>query len=887
MLKQRVMGIFWGLAGALLCLCNTAVAAAVVSLDEGVDQLAVTGEYLQLLDDPTDSLSIYQVTTNRNTDFTPVTSDIINLGHTASSVWATFSVQTSPSQEADLSLERASQAEPEHTWFLEVGYPLLKRVQIYVVQGGEVLQQYDLGYAHRMSARDVQNRFFVQPIRLAAGKEYQVYINVQRKNGSVQLPIKLYRPSAFLLNEIESNYVFGLFFGILLAMVVYNSYLFLSVGSRAYFYYILYIVSVGCAFLTTTGYGYLFVWGEFPLINEYSLQIPSTLAAITGLLFVRHFINVRQYYRYIDQFISLMVGVGWLLIAIKLLTPYFLSEVITAYVALISAAMPVMTFQCYRKGSRSAGFFLLGWGALLVGILLYTLSMLGWLSTNGVTTNAVLVGAAMETLLLSLGLADRINTERRAKYQALEAQHAATLQLKDTEHKLMHRALHSGITGLPNRIFLRSALDAAFNDAEEEFVLVLISLNSFHEINKTLGHSNGDAVLRKVTQRINRFCGDVEHIMMLEKHRDGVHYLAAIEGITFGFFVREDNVSRVQETVLDLLRQLEQPLAFQGLTLDIDASAGLACFPHHGRDCETLIRNAHIALEAASGRREKSALYSQEIDPYSERRISLIGELRNAIEQDQLQLYFQPQLQLGSGQVSGAEVLIRWIHPEYGFIPPDEFIPLAERTGVIHSLTYWICRKAFEFKRELATQGYPLNLSINISARNLQDPEFKRSICQMAEEQRVDLHDIIMELTETAIMTDPDEALTMMNALNEAGIRLSIDDFGTGYSSLSYLKKLPVDELKIDRSFVMEMASNSEDQLLVKTTLSMGHHLSMVVVAEGIEDEATLRILKDMGCDLAQGYHIARPMPGQDFLKWIAGRVTGGDQSYRGSMAGL
>src|SRR5690606_26571910 len=247
-----------------------------------------------------------------------------------------------------------------------------------------------------------------------------------------------------------------------------------------------------------------------------------------------------------------------------------------------------------------------------------------------------------------------------------------------------------------------------------------------------------------------------------------------------------------------------------------------------------------------------------------------LGELRHAIENNSLQLHFQPQISLRDCSVAGAEVLIRWIHPEYGFIPPDEFIPLAERTGVIHPLTYWICRQAFAFKRNLEAQGIDIHLSINISARNLQDPHFVEQIARMADEAGISLKRIIMELTETAVMTDPEDALRVMTELNALGIRLSIDDFGTGYSSLSYLKQLPVDEIKIDRSFVMEMAKNSDDEVIVHTTLTMGHNLSMEVVAEGIEDATTLRKLKDMGCDLAQGYHIARPMPGADFFTWLA-----------------
>ncbi len=501
---------------------------------------------------------------------------------------------------------------------------------------------------------------------------------------------------------------------------------------------------------------------------------------------------------------------------------------------------------------------------------MFTMVLLGLLPSNTFTNNAVLAGSAAEMLLLSLGLADRINSERKAKYSALQEQHKAVVRLKEAEDRLMHRALHSRTTGLPNRTLLRSTLDTLLQgDANNGFSVILLNINNFHEFNKTLGHSNGDAILSILTERLSALCQDIDKVVAIEGSDSRLHYVASVEGVSFALIVQELDPALIHSVVLNLLRNMEKPFEYQGLTLDVDATAGIAFHPAHGSCSENLLRNAHIALEAAGSTNEKFAIYSQEIDPYNQRRISLLGELRNAIEQDGLQLYFQPQINLNTLQVSGAEVLIRWIHPEYGFIPPDEFIPLAERTGVIQPLTYWICRKAFAIKQALSTQGYDINLSINISARNLQDPQFKDQICQIAKETNTSLDKVIMELTETAVMHNPDDALRVMGELSAAGIRLSIDDFGTGYSSLSYLKKLPVNEIKIDRSFVMEMASNNDDQVLVHTTLTMGHNLSLEVVAEGIEDAATLDKLKEMGCDLAQGYHIARPMPAENLFTWL------------------
>jgi len=861
---KKIILVLWALIlGAGYC-----HAESLTLLNDTAQVMPLQHHQLAVFEDPEDAVRIDDILSSRHLRFSDVRDDTINLGHTASSIWARFSVRDT--QNVDTT----------QSWLLEIGYPLLQRVDIFLVSENRVVAQYQIGYARKMDTRELNHRFFVQPLQLEPNKDYQVYVNVMRKNGSVQLPLKLYQPAAFLKSELKANYIFGLFFGILVAMMVYNLYLYFAVSDRTYLYYIFYIASVSMAFMTTTGYGYLLLWDQYPGINEYALQIPSSLAAICGLLFARKFIKIKRYNKRLDQLALAMAGMGIALALTRLFTHFFLSEAITLYIAVISIVMPAIAYWCWRQGSRPAAFFLLGWILLLIGSVLYTFSLLAILPINAITANAVCVGAAMETLLLSLGLADRINSERKARYQALQAQHGAMVRLQETENRLVHRALHNGVTGLPNRTLLRSLLDDAIQARKyERLSLVLVNLNNFHEFNKTLGHSIGDAILQQIAKRINDICSKVDGIVKLESDISGDHYLAAIEGVTFAYVVANIDAENVLKQAAAQLHTIEHPLEFQGLTLDIDATLSLAHYPDHGDNSEHLIRNANIALEAAAGSNEKIAEYAKGIDPYNERRISLLGELRHAIENDALQLHFQPQINLSTNAVAGAEVLIRWIHPEYGFISPAEFIPLAERTGVIRALTYWVCRQAFCFKTDLEKLGYDFGLSIHISARNLQDPDFKRRICELAAELKTPLDKIVLELTETAVMTDPDEAMRMMAELNSAGIRLSIDDFGTGYSSLSYLKRLPVDELKIDRSFVMELTGNRDDQLLVRTTLNMGHNFSMAVVAEGVEDEQTLNLLREMGCDLAQGYHIARPMAGKDFTVWLA--------NYQQSLAAL
>ncbi len=843
----------------LVCISGISHGVQTIMLSDEVNELDLNQKHLELFEDSSDRLTINEITTNSGLLFTQVDQDVINLGHTDSSIWAHFRLRLDSDQNTPQS------------WILESAFPLLHRFDIFVVEDGVIQESHRIGYSRPIMARMLPHRFFAQPLHLQPGVEYDIYINTMRVGGNVQLPLKLSKPLQFIYNELIHNHVFGIFFGIFIAMMAYNLFLFFAVGNRAYFYYIAYIGFSFLTFQTLTGFGFLLFWSDSPNLNEYVTQVFACMATVSGLLFSKHFVKTELYGRFITTSINITAAFGVGLALARLTTDYFLSTQVSAYISIVSIVFPPMMFYCWIKGSRPAGFFLLAWMLLIVGAVMYTLVLLGVLPSNALTNNAVLAGSAAEMVLLSLGLADRINYERKAKYSALQEQHKAIVRLKEAEDRLMHRALHSRTTGLPNRTLLRSTLDGLLQETQQTgFTLVLVSINNFHEFNKTLGHSNGDAILYILTERLSALGQCVENIVPIEDTDARAHYISSVEGVSFALMIRELDSDVINSVVLQLLKDMEKPFEYQGLTLDVDASAGIAFHPEHGSSSENLLRNAHIALEAASGINEKYAVYSQEIDPYNQRRISLLGELRNAIDKDVLQLYFQPQICLDTMEVSGAEVLIRWIHPEYGFIPPDEFIPLAERTGVIQPLTYWICRKAFQFMHSLSSQGYNLNLSINISARNLQDPHFKDQVCKIAKEQDVTLEKVIMELTETAVMHNPDEALRVLGELSAAGIRLSIDDFGTGSSSLSYLKKLPVNEIKIDRSFVMEMAKNNDDQVIVHTTLTMGHNLSLEVVAEGIEDEATLLKLKEMGCDLAQGYHIARPMPANEFFTWLS-----------------
>ena len=416
------------------------------------------------------------------------------------------------------------------------------------------------------------------------------------------------------------------------------------------------------------------------------------------------------------------------------------------------------------------------------------------------------------------------------------------------------------LTGLPNRRWfdreLRRAIEQA-GEGGEQLALLVIDLDHFKELNDTLGHHAGDRVLAQLGPRIRTTLRAGDDV-------------ARLGGDEFAVLLPNAGAAAADGAGERIAEALSQRFTVEGIELQIAASIGVALFPEHGQDAETLLQRADVAMYQAKRRRSGTEFYARERDLHTRERLQLIGELRDAVAQDRLTLHFQPKLELGRNRVTGVEALVRWPHPTRGMVPPDEFIPLAEQTGVIGPLTELVIRKALRQAADWAERGIALTMAVNVSATNLIEDGWTDGVLAALERHRVRPDRFVVEITEDVLMTDPERSLTALAALSAAGVRVSLDDFGTGYSSLSYLKRLPVDELKIDRSFVFEMGTDPADAAIVQTAIDLGRRLGISVAAEGVEDEATLRRLTDYGAMIAQGYHIARPMPAADLEAWLA-----------------
>jgi diguanylate cyclase (GGDEF)-like protein len=435
-----------------------------------------------------------------------------------------------------------------------------------------------------------------------------------------------------------------------------------------------------------------------------------------------------------------------------------------------------------------------------------------------------------------------------------------TARLRGQVEQIEKLALYDALTGLANRRLFRDRVEHALLSAKranDGFALMLLDLDRFKEINDTLGHQTGDAVLEELALRLRgvsrasdtvaRLGGD-EFALVLEGARDG----------TSALFVAE----RIR-------RALDEPFAIDGLTLQLETSIGIAVFPEHGADAESLLRHADIALYA-SKEAHVPVVYETKHNQHSHARLGLVGEIKRAIEDKEFVLHYQPELDLATGETTRVEALIRWAHPTRGLLLPDAFIPVARQSALIRPITRYVLDAALGQCRAWHDAGVPVTVAVNLAERDLADSRLEEEVSEALRRWKLEPSTLELEIPESAVMTDPERVQKMLHRLSRRGVRLAIDDFGSGYASLSHLKQLPVDVLKIDKSFVQNMGTNDEDDAIVRSTIELAHSLGLKVVAEGVESVDILDRLCALGCDLAQGFCLSMPVPAHELSESFA-----------------
>jgi diguanylate cyclase (GGDEF)-like protein len=426
-----------------------------------------------------------------------------------------------------------------------------------------------------------------------------------------------------------------------------------------------------------------------------------------------------------------------------------------------------------------------------------------------------------------------------------------------------HQALHDSLTDLPNRTLFHDRVRQALTSARRDHVpaaVMIMDLDRFKEVNDTLGHASGDELLKQVGLRLSASLRESDTV-------------ARLGGDEFGVLLPKVVDAEAAVAVARKLRTtLEEPFTIHGLTLQMEASVGIALYPDHGGDVQSLLQRADVAMYVAKEHPAGCEVYTRERDDYSPDRLTLLTELRRAIDRGELLLHYQPKADLRTGEIHGVEALVRWQHPERGMIPPDEFIPAAQKTGVIGPLTMFVLDEALRQCRTWSLQGLELCVAVNLSTRNLLDLHLPEAVGELLARWEVPAGLLELEITESTILADPVRAMQILSRLDEMGVRLSIDDFGTGYSSLAYLKRLPVDELKIDKSFILGMDESENDEVIVRSTIDLGRNLGLRVVAEGVESAQGWSRLAQLGCNVAQGYYLSRPVPAAELTAWLRQR---------------
>jgi diguanylate cyclase (GGDEF)-like protein len=457
------------------------------------------------------------------------------------------------------------------------------------------------------------------------------------------------------------------------------------------------------------------------------------------------------------------------------------------------------------------------------------------------------------TVTLVVGLAVFYGVLFRFIASASRRLQRQTEALRSSAERDRYQATHDALTGLPNWVLLRDRLGqslAAATRSDGEVALLLIDLDRFKEINDTLGHTYGDKLLRQVGPRLQSVLRDGDTVARLGGDEFAV-LLPSVDG--------EGEARAVAER---LSEALHRAFDVEGVILDVEASIGIVLSPWHGTDTEELVRNADIAMYVAKELKAGAVVFAPEEHAPAPAQLAVLGDLRRALEvDDELFLHYQPKYTLDGGRIEGVEALLRWQHPLLGLIPPAEFIPIAEGTGIILPLTERVLGMSLGQMRRWLQAGHAVPVAVNLSTRCLLDAGLPDLVQRLLAEHDVPASLLRLEVTESAVMGDAARCMEVLQRLHDLGVRLSIDDFGTGYSSMSYLRRLPVDELKIDRSFVMGMTTSQQDAVLVRTAIDLGHNLGLTVVAEGVELAEHADALRALGCDIAQGYHYARPMP--------------------------
>ena len=774
----------------------------------------------------------------------------INLGYTQATVWVKFTLEN----RSDLNISR----------LLDINYPLLDHVTLYRInKKSDYKAIMTSGDRLKFSSRNFAHPNFVNSIDLTANSQQSYLIKI-RSNAPVQTELILWTHNAFQQYYRLQSSINFFYLGLILSSAAFNFLVFVFIREKVYLIFSAYATSF--ALLITTQHAILFeyLFPYSPYLHNWSqLFLANTTIALTAL-FNLIFLRLKPF-TWSRNLFSAFIVIPILIFALSPALDYqsILRLTLFSALAIIPACFFIGIFNVHKD--TEGRFYIMAWTCLFAGVAVFLSAKLGLIPFNQASNNAIQIGSALELLIFAAALARRIHVEKETRIRAQQTTIEDSKVISKLHRDIIYKTTHNNVTGLPDRSFLEQWLNLFFKKTHHECTLVLLRLSRLQEIDKTLGREISNETLESFGMRLNSEAQAMSKIEIIEIKEN--FYVATLGTSTHAFLISNPDKDEFKVQLQSLLKSINRPLNIKSMEIDPYVHCAHANYPENGDHADVLIRHASIALDNAQKSGRQIVEYHQNDNPYNERRLNLMNELKRAISHNALDLHYQPLVDTKGGKFIGAEALIRWPHVEHGLLMPDEFIRIAEKTGVIQALSLWVIKTSIQQLQEWVKMDPNFLLSVNISALNLQDNKFIAGVHILLKNNLGLAKNMVLEVTESQMMTDTQHALKNLWELSELGFHIAIDDFGTGYSNLAYLKKLPASELKIDKAFILNLENDKENQILVQTAIQMAHNLGLKVVAEGVESKHTQEILSEMGCDICQGYHFSRPLSAQSFDK--------------------
>ena len=790
----------------------------------------------------------------------PFTSADNSFGYSADSYWFRVSL---------------SGLAPDESYYFALRAPTLSKVDVFRGNDGAdwtadpTAPDWKLGSARPFDNRPVNHPDFLIPVDGAQGSEQTLYFRVAH-NGTIGFRAELDTQQQMLLNERPLQDFHSIYYGLMILAALFNLATFLVLREAVYGHYLVLVVSLLLTQMFLHGTAFMYLWPQTPVLNQAALfLVPVT--GFAGAWFTIHFLNLRQHLPALATALKVLAATGLITPALALaMPPHIAAQASLLLLMLVMVAVISAGILAWRQGINYARIFTLSWSFLIAGAFLVSLRAFGLLPSSFWTVTGFALGSALETMALTLAISARIYADRQAR---LKAQAQATDEERNTRRlreTLLDSALHSQTTGLPNRLLLERQM-MQLHQRETPFLLCLFDFRKLSDSIHLLGHQRANSLVRQACRALQTHADEMPGAIPLEGARNTRDtHVATLTDTTHAILIALEPGQDYSRVLDRIIQNLALPFQQKRLQLELDPRLGCATYPDSSRDLHELLRMAHTAVEIARTNTTRMAFYQAEQDQAFERRLTLLGDLDRAIESDELELHFQPQVEVRSNRVTGVEALVRWHHPHYGYISPGEFIPWAEETGLIHRLSDWAVCSAAGRIIELRKHGFEdLGVAVNISARDLTHRPFLQTVERLLSYPQLSHGQLVLEVTETAAMLEPEQALSAMRHLRDLGARLSLDDFGSGLSSLTYIRKLPLTEIKLDRELTMNIEQDRAALTIVDSVIRMSRELGCGVVVEGVENTAMLRALPQDEGVCAQGFGIAHPMRWSRTLQWL------------------